>query len=321
MLAGNESADVTIPARAKRREVTGVLIVDKPSGPTSFDVVAQVRKRYGTKSVGHAGTLDPLATGVLVVMLGEATKLSDYLTAAQKRYLATITFGSSTDTFDVLGTKVHTRLVAPEEVALPRVEAALALERARTEQVPPAYSAIKLAGETAYKKARRGEVVELPPRPVTVTDLTIDSLTPNTLTLAMTVSKGYYVRSLVKDVCQSLGVPGCLTALRRTASGDFGIEQALTWPPPDGTRPCLLSLGDAARTALPSGMLTPEGAVRARHGKRLTPNDFSDVPSASPAVWTDSSGAPVAIGESYSNADETEFRVLRGFKASSPDAE
>ncbi len=301
------------PDRPRRREVTGVLIVDKPTGPTSFDVVAQVRKRYGTRSVGHAGTLDPLATGVLVVMLGEATKLSDYLTAADKRYLATITFGRSTDTFDALGTTVYARDVAPGELESSRLRAALALERARIEQVPPAFSAIKQGGETAYKRARRGEVVDLPARPVSVSELTVESQTQDTVTLSMRVSKGYYVRSLVRDLCESLQVPGCLTALRRTASGRFAVDCAVAWPPPEGVCPPLLPLGDVARTALSTGTLTSEGVLRARHGKRLTAMNFETAPDGSPALWTDADGTPVAIGESRLGTGETEFRVLRGF--------
>lgn len=294
---------------------TGVLIIDKPSGPTSFDVVAQVRRTYRTKSVGHAGTLDPLATGVLVVMLGEATKLSEYLTAQQKSYNAHITFGRSTDTLDSLGSTLEERALGPHELSLEQIEAAITMELARSEQIPPAFSAIKLDGETAYKKARRGEALTLPPRPVTVERLTIEDFTGGTLTLSMTVSKGYYVRSLVRDLCETLGVPGCLTALRRSASGAFTLDGAISWPPPPGETPSLLALVDAARCALALATLTPDGVVRARQGKRLTQADFVLPPTAPLALWVDEHETPIALGQTLAEESEVQFRVVRGFRA------
>lgn len=293
---------------------TGVLVIDKPSGPTSFDIVAQVRRIYRTKAVGHAGTLDPLATGVLVVMLGEATKLSEYLTTQQKSYTAHITFGRSTDTLDSLGSTLVERPLAPNELSLENIQSAITTELGRSEQIPPAFSAIKLDGETAYKKARRGEALTLPPRPVSVERLTIENFTGDTLTLSMTVSKGYYVRSLVRDVCEALGVPGCLTALRRTASGAFTLERAVSWPPPPNDTPSLLSIVDAAGCALALAILTPDGVIRARQGKRLTTADFSLPPSASFALWVDEGHAPIALGEQVSGDPDVEHRVVRGFR-------
>lgn len=313
------------PKPPKRAGLSGVLVLDKPTGPTSFDVVAQVRRRYRVRSVGHAGTLDPLASGVLVVMLGEATKLSEYLTAADKHYRAEITFGRSTDTFDVLGQTVDQRAILPGEVTEARLYAALDAERTRRLQAPPAFSAIKQEGETAYKRARRGETVELAARPVRVASLTLEALTDVTARLDIRASKGYYVRSLARDVSECLGVPGCLSGLRRLASGAFTLAQASAWPPATDELPPLVSVSSAAKQALPHGTLTPEGVIRARQGKRLTAAHFSVVPEGAPAAWLCELDQLVAIGEPVTEveaeaespppSDGRGFRVLRGFQA------
>lgn len=323
----------------RRAGLSGVLVIDKPQGPTSFEVVAEVRRRYRVRSVGHAGTLDPMATGVLVVMLGEATKLSDYLTAASKRYLAEVSFGRSTDTLDAEGQTIDERPLGPGQPAPAALTDALEHERRRTQQVPPAFSAIKQDGETAYKKARRGETVELPARPVLVHSLTAGPVDGSRLPLELHVSKGYYVRSLARDICETLGLPGCLSALRRTSSGAFGLEQAKTWTDLEGTPP-LMTTAEAARLALPCGGLTDDGVRFARQGKRLTSDHFTDLPHESPAAWFAPTGELVAIGErrlvqlervdahaepslaasaaavSQPAASTTEFRVLRGFMTS-----
>lgn len=315
------------PKPPKRAGVSGVLVVDKPSGPTSFDVVAQVRRRYRVRSVGHAGTLDPLASGVLVVMLGEATKLSEHLTAADKRYRAEITFGRATDTLDITGQTIEARPLRPGELTETRLRAALDLERARRLQVPPVFSAIKQGGETAYKKARRGETVELTARPVQVTALELVELTETTAKLDVHVSKGYYVRSLARDVAEFLGVPGCLSGLRRLASGTFTLANASAWPPAGDDAPPLLSTSQAAATALPTGVLNAEGELFARQGKRLTEAHFTNLPPGSPAAWMSASGRLVALGEHVSSdasppeaeggqrppSAAAQFHVLRGF--------
>lgn len=302
-------------ARAKPN-VHGVVTLDKPEGPTSFDVVAQVRRVYATKAVGHAGTLDPLATGVLVVMLGEATKLSEYLTAQDKTYVAEIAFGRSTDTLDITGTTLEQRDVTASGIDPTAIERAIQAERVRQWQVPPEYSAIKIAGQPAYARARRGETLALAPRPVRVTELEVLQFAAATLRVRLRVSKGYYVRSFVRDLCAHLNVPGCMRALRRTASGHFGIDDCVKWPVPEGgERPVPLSVSQAAQRALPSGVLTDEGVVRARQGKRLLPSHFHDVPAPSVSAWLDAQGKLVALGERAEPHDELEpsFRVIRGF--------
>lgn len=316
---------VKAPRPPRRAGLSGVLILDKPSGPTSFDIVAQVRRRYRVKAVGHAGTLDPLASGVLVVMLGEATKLSEHLTAANKHYRAEVMFGRSTDTLDVQGQTLAERDLLPGEVTEARLLDALERERERVLQIPPAFSAIKQDGEAAYSKARRGETVELAARPVRVDSLTLEALTDTTAQLDVRVSKGYYVRSLARDVSTFLAVPGCLSSLRRLSSGVFGISDAIPWPPQSDETPPLMSTSAAARCALPNATLSAEGELRARQGKRLTNSHFILVPEASPSAWFSQSGLLIAMGEqiiwpethaanSPSAVEAPEYRVLRGFQ-------
>jgi tRNA pseudouridine55 synthase len=289
----------------------GVLLLDKPSGPTSHDVVSGVRRVYQTRSVGHAGTLDPMATGVLVLLLGEATKLSSYLTQAKKSYRATISFGRSTDTLDAEGRTERVVELASDwlEQNHERVEPALVRERARTEQVPPVVSAIQVGGERAHRATRRGEPPVLAPRAVHVDRMEQLELGGNALTLELDVSKGYYVRSLARDLGEALGMPAHLSALRRTASGAFRIEAAHTWPLASPVP--LLSLEDAARFSLPVAELS-EGAVkRTRRGQPLVVGDFTVSPSeVSVSAWMSPEGRLVALGEMRDGTPT----VVRGFK-------
>lgn len=286
---------------------SGVAVVDKPRGISSHTVVAQARRLFGRKDIGHAGTLDPMATGVLLVLIGQATKLSGYLTADVKRYAAEVTFGKATDSLDADG---KTTLEAPVDPALlnpSAVEAALAAERSRTQQTPPAVSAIKVAGERAYALARKGEAPELPPRAVQVLDLTVTELEPPRLRCELLVSKGYYVRSLARDLGQHLGLPAHLSALRRLASGPFRIDQSCSWPASEP--PALISLADAACAALPACRLKEEAVLRARQGKELAVEDFESLPEgATLGVWLAPNGELVAIG-----AASGELKVQRGF--------
>jgi tRNA pseudouridine55 synthase len=289
----------------------GVLVLDKPSGPTSHDVVSGVRRLYGTRSVGHAGTLDPLATGVLVVLLGEATKLSAYLTRERKSYRATITFGRSTHTLDAAGT-------TDAEVELPAdwldqnlalVEPALDRERARREQVPPVVSAIQVGGERAHRAARRGAPPVLEPRRVQVDRIDRLAVRGLELEVELTVSKGYYVRALARDLGETLGVPAHLSQLRRLASGAFSLAEALPWPLAE-PRP-LLSLADAARRALSSAVLREESVRRTRDGKLLSRDDFTTPPAAGDvSAWFDPEGRLIALGEMRDGVPT----VARGFK-------
>lgn len=288
---------------------SGVAVVDKPRGVTSHTVVAQARRLFGRKDVGHAGTLDPMATGVLLLLVGQATKLSGYLTADSKRYAAEIELGRATTTLDAEGQTTEEVELDPALLAPGAVEEALAAERARTSQVPPAVSAIKVDGVRSYALARRGDAVELAARAVQVLELSLNELSPPRLSCELHVSKGYYVRSLARDLGERLGAPAHLCALRRLASGPFRIDQAVGWPTKE--RPPLLSLAQAAASVLPVCRIQPEAVLRARQGKPLEPDDFSQLPSGEgPAAWLTGEGELVAIGSLG-----PELRVLRGFNS------
>ncbi|HEX6276122.1 MAG TPA: tRNA pseudouridine(55) synthase TruB [Polyangiaceae bacterium] len=288
----------------------GLLVVDKPEGPTSHDIVARARRLFSTRSVGHAGTLDPMATGVLVLLFGEALKLSSYLTLDEKAYVAEVTFGVATDTLDAKGTVTLEAPLPPDALEPARVAAALAAERDRTLQVPPAVSAIKVGGERAHRLTRRGTTPVLEPRPIRVERLELLESHAERLTVAVSASKGYYVRSLARDLGAALGVPAHLSRLRRTRSGAFTVENATPWPPPE--LPALLPVVRAAEHALPRAELTTAGAAKARLGQRLGTEHFAVAPaSEGPHAWLDPDGGLVAIGQS----SEQSFRVLRGFRA------
>lgn len=273
----------------------GVLVIDKPKGPTSHDIVARVRRARKTREVGHAGTLDPMATGVLVIAIGEATKLVPWLTAHDKSYVATIRFGIGTSTLDAEG-----EVVEELPVDLSGLDAAIAAERARTEQTPPAVSAIKIDGVAAHKRVRRGEVVELAPRPVVVHALEVTRTDALEIDVSLICAKGYYVRSLARDLAARLGTVGHLTMLRRTASGPFTAAEASDE---------LIPIAAAAERTIGASTLTEEGVIRARHGKRLTREDFVDAREGVSA-WL-SAGALVAVGELRDGVGQ----VLRGFRA------
>jgi len=279
---------MSVRTRAQSRpsgSTHGVLVVDKPPKLTSHDVVGAVRRVMGTRRVGHAGTLDPMATGVLVVLLGEATKLSSILTTDRKSYEARIEWGSTTDSLDADGTVTKSVELSPNWLADDALLRALETERTRRLQIPPQVSAIKVDGQRAYARARKGETTELAARDVTIHELVALNSGPDLQThldVRLTVSKGYYVRSLAKDLGDSLGVPAHLSRLRRVASGPFQIDGALPWPV--AKEAPLLSLRDATRSALPSLQVTANGAERLAQGKRLLPQDIeaeSTAPEAS----------------------------------------
>jgi tRNA pseudouridine55 synthase len=208
----------------------GVLVVDKPEGMTSHDVVAAVRRRLPRRTkVGHTGTLDPFATGVLPVVIGKATRLSQFLTASRKQYLADVAFGTATDTGDCMGSPTATAA----QDALSRIDATVVRDALDAFvgtylQVPPAHSTKKVDGERAYARARRGDIVDLPAVEVTahaVSLVTWDDVT-RTARVALEVAAGYYVRSLARDVGHRLGVPAHLSRLQRTGSGQWTLSDA-----------------------------------------------------------------------------------------------
>ena len=307
-----------------------VLVVDKPRGPTSHDVVARVRRLLRTRHVGHCGTLDPMATGVLVVAIEDGTKLVPWLTVDDKAYEATVRLGIATDSFDADGKETARvapsaelldalRALADDPAALaPLLAHALEAERVRAQQLPPAISAIRIGGERAHAIARRGESPELALRDVAVRTLVVidGGLEPYPfLRLAVDVTKGYFVRSLARDLALALGTVGHLTALRRTRSGAFSLDDAVAADaPPEALRAALLPIASAARRALPVSVLTEAGVAAAGHGQRLMPDQLRD-PHASASAWLDEAGLLVAIGQVDEDGGG---RVLRGFPRPSP---
>jgi tRNA pseudouridine55 synthase len=213
----------------------GLLLVDKPGGMTSHDLVSLVRKAASQKEVGHLGTLDPLATGLMGILLGSATKLAPYLLCASKRYVAEIVLGLLTDTLDVTGETLEDATSSAMGLSASDVSSALAALTGRHSQAPPAFSAIKVGGVASHRLARRGEAVELASRELTAHSLELVTYSPPVATVEAHVSSGYYIRSLARDLGISLGLPGgALKALRRVSLGRWGIEGALR--PPLGTR-------------------------------------------------------------------------------------
>jgi tRNA pseudouridine55 synthase len=208
-------------------ELHGILVVDKPRGLSSAQVVDEVKRRLGIARAGHTGTLDPLATGVLAICLGEATKLAGWMIAEDKAYEAELELGVTTDTLDASGTVIAEDRAAGAAVTTEQVGAALARLAARTEQVPPMFSAIRQGKRRLHQLARAGEVVDRAPRPITIHQLDLLELAPPRARLAITCSKGTYVRSLVDDLGRDLGCGAHLTALRRTRSGLFTLAQAI----------------------------------------------------------------------------------------------
>ena len=232
----------------------GILNLDKPAGWTSHDVVAWVRRVLREKRVGHAGTLDPMATGVLLVCVGQATRVVEYLTAGQKVYRAEAQLGVTTDTYDADGQVIATAPVPP--LTADDLRGALAGFVGEIQQRPPAYSAIKQGGEAAYRKARRGEAVELPARPVTIHGIELLDWDPaaSKFTIEVTCGPGTYIRSLTHDLGQILGCGAVLTRLTRTRSGQFTLDDAVA----------LDDLAEAARADEVSRHLHPLAAALAK---------------------------------------------------------
>jgi len=243
-------------------------LLDKPEGWTSHDVVAWMRRVLGERRVGHAGTLDPFATGLLLVAEGRATALLHALSLLPKRYLARARLGIATDTQDRTGVPIRTSRQIP---ARQEIESEVERLRGLTMQRPPLYSAVKVGGERLYKAARRGVTLEAGERPIRVYEIRADLDCLPDVTLDLTVSRGTYVRTLAHDLGESLGCGAHLTSLRRTESGPFSVEQALT-PSPSRETDAQDYRARAVRPAdavphLPRAVLTEEEAAGVRHGR------------------------------------------------------
>jgi tRNA pseudouridine55 synthase len=251
--------------------MNGVLVIDKPSGPTSFDVVRRVRAALQVRKAGHTGTLDPLATGVLPVCVGDATRIAGFISEGDKTYEAVVRLGQETDTLDAAGNVVATSLVPPLDAA--RLEAALSRFRGTFRQVPPMYSAVKIGGRRLYELARAGEEVERAPREVTVHELVLRDFSSNELRVSLRCSKGFFVRSLAHELGKVLGCGAHVEALRRTQSGPFTLAQALTLERLESggaaeVKERLVSLNDALAN-LPALRVSASESVRVSHGVPL----------------------------------------------------
>jgi tRNA pseudouridine55 synthase len=272
----------------------GLVIVDKPAGITSHDVVARCRRFFGTRKVGHAGTLDPMATGVLVIGIERATKILGLLTTSQKSYAATIRLGQTTSTEDAEGEVLATTSAA--HVTEQQITAAIAGLRGDIAQVPSAVSAIKVAGKRSYQLAREGHAVELAARPVHIARFELLAMRREEqfvdLDVEVDCSAGTYIRALARDVGNELEVGGHLTALRRTRAGSFGLDQARTLDEL-GERPALsYSLDDACLQTFPRRDLNVDEALDVSHGRPLAPAGIDGIYAA-----TDADGRVIALLE------------------------
>ncbi|MAC77988.1 MAG: tRNA pseudouridine(55) synthase TruB [Rhodobacteraceae bacterium] len=281
----------------KGRDISGWLVVDKPAGPTSTAVVNKVRWAFGAKKAGHAGTLDPEATGVLAVALGEATKTVPYITDALKAYTFTVRLGQATNTDDAEGEVIAQSDTRPSD---DEIKAALGDFLGDIMQVPPKFSAVKIDGQRAYKLARDGEDVEIAARPLWVDELLlVDRPDADHVVLEMTCGKGGYVRAVARDLGEKLGCYGHVVSLRRVWSGPFEaadgitmdkVEELAKTPDLDAfLRPLEEGLAD-----LPELKCTPEGAARLRNGNPgmvLASNvEYGD------EAWASFDGKAVAVG-------------------------
>lgn len=252
---------------AEPTPVGGVLNVDKPAGWTSHDVVGRVRRLAGLRQVGHAGTLDPMATGVLVLCLGRATRLLEYLTGQPKTYLAEVTLGAATNTYDAEG-EVVSRQPVPA-LSADQIDRALGPFRGEIMQRPPAFAALKRDGVRLYQRARAGEEVVVEPRPVTVYELALLQVDGATVRLRVHCGAGTYVRSIAHDLGQALGCGAHLSALRRTAIGPFTIEAAVTMErlAEPGALAAAIQPADAAVAHLARVDVSDGDAARLLHGQ------------------------------------------------------
>jgi tRNA pseudouridine55 synthase len=286
----------------------GALVVDKPSGPTSHDVVDRVRKALGTRRVGHTGTLDPFASGVLPICLGKATRLARFLSQGDKSYRATLLLGFATRTDDLTGEP----LGAPSEVQVTPEALDEACRRLRgpIRQVPPAYSAKRIGGRRAYELARAGVEVERAAVPVVVHRLQVLALEGSRVELDVRCSAGTYIRALARDLGALLGVGGHLTALRRTECAGFGLEDALAWDEIAASAPARVVPPGRLLTHMPAARVRPEGLAALRHGRdldaQLVAEGFPSAPPPERMRLLDQEGALLALA------------VPRGFETRTP---
>jgi tRNA pseudouridine55 synthase len=291
--------------REKGRKVDGWLVLDKPVGMTSTEAVARVKRLFGAAKVGHAGTLDPLASGCLPIALGEATKTVSYVMDGRKTYRFTIRFGEETTTDDTEGTVVATSLKRPDET---EISAILPEFTGRITQVPPRFSAVKIGGERAYDLAREGEVVEIEPREIDVHRLTlVERPDRDSAVFLAECGKGTYVRSLARDMGRRLGTYGHVVELRRLAVGPFGEAQMISLEMLEELRhkaeasdgafaaEALYSVATAL-DGIPALAVSEQDAARLKRGQAVILRG-RDAPVISGPAYAIAGGVPVALGE------------------------
>jgi tRNA pseudouridine55 synthase len=278
----------------------GILNINKPTGMTSHDVVARIRKLLKQKRVGHAGTLDPAASGVLPICLGQATRIAEYLSESGKAYRAEIVFGIVTDTYDSEGSILRTSRI--ESLSLQQVEEAFLHFTGPQLQVPPRYSAIKLQGQPAYKRVRAGEEVSLEPRPIVIYQLTVIDWQPPRLTVAIECSKGTYIRSLAYDLGEYLNCGAYLDKLVRTRSGPFPLSESISLEQLadaviSGTLAAYLYPLDKALSDYPALVLDSISAGQVHHGNAFTYTEPQVHPDTQLARVYDEAGHFLAIAQ------------------------
>ncbi|MGH3423281.1 MAG: tRNA pseudouridine(55) synthase TruB [Nocardioidaceae bacterium] len=275
--------------------VSGIVVVDKPSGWTSHDVVGRLRRLAGTRKVGHAGTLDPMATGVLVLGVNRATRLLGHLALTEKEYAATIRLGEATSTDDAEGEVIGSGPAGRLDRSA--IESARDAFVGDIEQVPSSVSAVKVAGRRAYARVRAGEEVTLAPRQVHVGRFDVGDLRPSgdvvDVDVTVTCSSGTYIRALARDLGSALGVGGHLTALRRTRVGAFAIDRAHTLEQL-AVELDVVSLSQVARSSFPVADLPPHQAALVRHGRALADHDLG---AHGPVAVFDTDGEFLALYE------------------------
>lgn len=256
----------------------GILIVDKPDGWTSQDVAAKLRGVFHERRIGHGGTLDPMATGVLPIFVGRATRAAEFMESAEKEYIAGLRLGLVTNTQDTSGEALESR---PVDVTREQLEAVLKQFTGRIQQIPPMYSAVKIGGKKLYELARKGQEIERKPREITIHALELLDGAGSDWTLRVHCSKGTYVRTLCHDIGAALGCGGCMSSLRRTMAGRFTLDGALTMQQildfaAQGAPQELLLPVDAIFSQYPALIVTLAQTTRVRNGAEVRDREFPD---------------------------------------------
>lgn len=293
-------------AERNENNMDGILVVDKPKGYTSRDIVNIVSKKLGTKKVGHTGTLDPLATGVLVLCIGKATKFVEILTSTQKEYIAEVCLGTETDTLDITGQVLEE---ADVHLAKNKIIEALAYYTKTYQQQVPLYAAVKVNGKKLYEYAREGKKIEPPRREVTITELTLleDPLYQEGKTyfkMKCTVSKGTYIRSLIRDIASYLQVPGTMQNLRRIKQGSFLIETAVSLEQIEKGEFSLLPLSSCL-TDFPQIIVDEALEKKIRNGTPLE-NKYDTLP----ILFVNREGKPLALYQEYTEGKIKPWKMI-----------